>query len=78
MAFVLTVIFVVVPILEVAVIVWVADYIGGLETVAILIAVSMIGAVLAKREGIGVWRRFRAAISRGEIPFPLGRSPTAC
>ena len=65
---VLAVIFVVIPILEIAVIVLVADYIGGLETVALLIAVSMIGAVLAKREGIGVWRRFRAAISRGEIP----------
>ncbi|MBW3588149.1 MAG: FxsA family protein [Actinobacteria bacterium] len=68
MGTVLAVVFIVVPIVELAVIVAVADWIGGLETIALLLAVSLAGAVLAKREGLGVYRRFRSALGRGEIP----------
>ena len=64
----LAVVFIVVPMVELAVIVAVADWIGGLETIALLLAVSFVGAVLAKREGLGVYRRFRSALGRGEIP----------
>ena len=68
MGTVLAVVFIVVPIVELAVIVAVADWIGGLETIALLLAVSLAGAVLAKREGLGVYRRFRSALGRGEVP----------
>lgn len=68
MAPVLGFIFLVVPLVELAVIIEVGQRIGVLNTVAVLIGISIAGAVLAKREGVAVWTRFRAAIQRGEVP----------
>lgn len=65
---ILFVVFVVVPLVELAVIVEVAGAIGLLPTIALLILVSAVGAFLVKREGIGVMRRTQAAINRGEVP----------
>ena len=48
--------------------VWVAHQIGLLPMLALLFAVSFVGAVLAKRVGIEVWRRFRATLAAGDIP----------
>ncbi|MGH2770408.1 MAG: FxsA family protein [Actinomycetota bacterium] len=62
--------FLVVPFAELAVIVAVArpDRLGVLPTIGLLIAVSIAGSVLAKREGMEVWSRFRATLARGEVP----------
>ena len=60
--------FVVLPILEVASIVWVAHQVGIAVTIVLLFAVSFFGARLAKRMGLGVWRRFRAARAAGQLP----------
>lgn len=68
MFLVLFVVFVVVPLVELAVIITVAGAIGVFPTIALLILVSALGAFLVKREGIGVMRRTQAAINRGEIP----------
>jgi UPF0716 protein FxsA len=59
---------IVIPLLELAVIIEVADVIGGLPTIALLIGVSVVGAWLLKREGAATWRRLREARSRGEFP----------
>ncbi|MCA1694016.1 MAG: FxsA family protein [Actinobacteria bacterium] len=64
----LVVAFVVVPIAELAVIIWVGGEIGALNTIALLLAVSIAGAWLVKREGLGVIRRFRAQLDAGKIP----------
>jgi UPF0716 protein FxsA len=58
----------VVPIAELAVLITVAGEIGILETIGLLIVVSMVGAWLCKREGLGVFRRIQAALDRGELP----------
>lgn len=68
MPFILALLFVVVPILEIAVLIQVGQVIGVGPTIVLLIAMSIAGAVLAKREGLAVWTRFRAAVGRGEIP----------
>jgi UPF0716 protein FxsA len=60
--------FLVVPIAELAVIVAVAQQVGVIETIGILIVVSILGSVLAKRQGMEVWARFRTALARGDIP----------
>jgi UPF0716 protein FxsA len=65
---VLVLIFIVVPIIELAVIIQVGQALGVLPTIALLLAVSIAGAWLVKREGLGVWRRFRQQIDRGVIP----------
>jgi UPF0716 protein FxsA len=64
----LVVALIVIPLLELAVIIEVADVIGGLPTIGLLIGISVAGAWLLKREGAATWRRLREAQSRGEFP----------
>jgi len=68
MALLLFVIFIVAPLVELAVIVKVATVIGVLNTIGLLIVFTLAGAWLTKHEGVGVLRRVQAAIDRGEIP----------
>jgi UPF0716 protein FxsA len=60
--------FIVLPIVELAVIVQVAGSIGVGETILLLIVVSAVGAWLVKREGLGVLRRIRGSLDRGQVP----------
>ena len=60
--------FILVPIAELAVIVAVAQQIGLLWTLAMLFGFSIVGSVLAKQQGLEVWRRVHAALARGEMP----------
>lgn len=68
MALVLILVFLVAPLMELAVIVRVAGAIGVLDTVGLLVLVSVLGGLLAKREGLGVLRRIRATLGRGQVP----------
>src|SRR6188474_2794635 len=68
MVFVLALLFLVIPFAELAVIITVASHIGVVETIALLILVSVVGAWLCKREGVGVLRRIRDSLDRGELP----------
>ena len=56
--------FIAVPILELWVISTVADRIQLLPTLAILLAVSVVGAWVVKREGRAAWQRFRDALGQ--------------
>ena len=60
--------FLVVPFAELLLIIEVGSAIGTLPTVGLLVAVSLLGAVLVKREGVGVWRRARAQVRAGAMP----------
>lgn len=62
------VVLIILPLSEIASIVWVAHLLGVLPMLALLVAVSIVGAVLAKRAGLGAWRRFRATLAAGDIP----------
>ena len=62
------VLFLVVPIVELYVIVQVAGGIGVLETLGLLIVVSIVGAWLVKAQGIGLIRRVQAKLAAGELP----------
>jgi UPF0716 protein FxsA len=68
MALVLILVFLVAPLVELAVIVQVAGTVGVANTIGLLIAVSLLGAWLAKREGLGVLRRIQTALDRGQVP----------
>lgn len=68
MSLLLFVMFLVVPILELYVIVEVAGSLGVVPTLALLIAVSLFGTWLVWREGLGVVRRAREALGRGDLP----------
>ena len=60
--------FVVLPIVELAVIIKVGQVIGAWNTIGLLLLVSLGGAWLVKREGLGVYRRFRRQVEAGLVP----------
>lgn len=60
--------FLVVPFLELYVILQVGRAVGALNTIALLVLVSVAGAWLVKREGISVIRRIQDRISAGSVP----------
>ncbi len=64
----LALLFLVVPIAELAVIIQVGQWLGVADTLALLILISVVGAWLAKREGIGVWRRIQRQLDLGRMP----------
>jgi UPF0716 protein FxsA len=65
---VLVVLFLVLPIAELYILLQVAHGIGVLNTIGLLILVSMVGAWLCKREGLAVLRRIRTSLDRHELP----------
>ena len=65
---VLALLFLVVPIVELYVIIQVGGAIGALNTVGLLLVMSVLGGWLMKREGLGVMRRLQAQVAHGEIP----------
>lgn len=65
---VLLLLFLLIPMAELLVIIQVGQAVGALNTVALLVLVSAVGAWLVKREGIGVWRRFRRQVEAGVVP----------
>ena len=64
----LALLFLVVPFLELFVLIQVGSLIGALPTVAVLVVVSVVGAWLVKREGLGVLHRARQQMAAGRVP----------
>ena len=57
-----------VPLLELYVIIQVADGVGTGQTILLLIVVSVVGAWMVRRSGLGVLNQIRTRLSRGELP----------
>jgi UPF0716 protein FxsA len=64
----LVLLFIVVPIAELAVIIQVGQEIGLLWTVALLVADAILGSVLMRSQGRAAWRRFNDATGAGRVP----------
>ena len=64
----LVLLFIVVPIAELAVIIQVGQEIGVGPTVAILVADSILGSLLMRSQGRAAWRRFNVALQSGRPP----------
>jgi UPF0716 protein FxsA len=62
------VILVVAPVVELAVMAEVANVVGVGPTLALVVAVSLLGIWLVRRQGMGVWRRGRSALRGGGVP----------
>jgi len=65
---VLVVLFIGIPFAEIYVLLQVGHAIGVLNTLVLLVLVSIVGAWLAKREGLGVLRRMQQALNQGRVP----------
>jgi len=68
MPLLLVVAFIVVPLVELAVILQVGNLIGVWWTIALLLTVSVAGSWLIRREGTRTWTAFRDALGRGRPP----------
>ena len=65
---VLVLAFILVPIAELAVIITAGRSIGFLPTFILLVTFSLLGAWLARREGLSAWRRLQHALAKGRMP----------
>ncbi|CAA9485202.1 MAG: hypothetical protein AVDCRST_MAG65-1687 [uncultured Solirubrobacteraceae bacterium] len=68
MLLVLIALFIVVPLLELAVIIEIGREIGVGPTIAVLIADSVLGSLLMRAQGRAAWRRFTQATRGGRPP----------
>ena len=64
----LALLFLAVPFAELFVVLRVGRAVGPLNTVLALVVISVVGAVLVKREGVAVLRRAQARIASGGVP----------
>ena len=68
MLLLLVLLFIVVPIAELAVVIQVGQAIGVWWTIALLIADSILGAMLMRHQGRVAWRRLNEALQAGRVP----------
>ena len=64
----LLLLFVVVPLIELYLLLFVGSQIGFWPTVGIVLVTGALGAALAKREGLRVWDSYKDALSQGRLP----------
>lgn len=60
--------FILIPLVELFLLVWIADQTSLLATVALVIVTGVIGSILARRQGLQAWQRFRGATAEGRLP----------
>jgi UPF0716 protein FxsA len=64
----LVILFVIVPIAELALIIQVGEAIGVWWTIALLVGDSVLGSMLMRSQGRAAWRRFNQATTAGRVP----------
>lgn len=64
----LIVLFVLVPLAELAVIIKVGEVLGAVDTLGLLLLISVVGGLLVKHQGLGVLRRIREQLDLGRVP----------
>ncbi len=68
MLFRLILLFVVTPLVELAILVYLGTIIGALYTILIVVVTGLVGAFLARNQGLATLSRIRSSIERGVIP----------
>jgi len=68
MLFRLLVAFICVPLIELYLLLRLADATSPMTTFGIVIATGLIGSYLARREGLAAWKRFRESLAAGGMP----------
>jgi UPF0716 protein FxsA len=65
---VLLFVFVVMPLIELAVFILIGQAIGFLNAIAILLLISIGGVLIVRHQGIGIYRRVRLQLREGIVP----------
>jgi UPF0716 protein FxsA len=60
--------FLIVPIVELALLIQIGGWIGFWPTVGIIALTGLVGTYLARREGLAVWKRFNERLHAGGLP----------
>ena len=60
--------FLIMPVIELALLVQVDKLIGFWPTIGVIIATGLLGGYLARREGLSVWRRLNERLNTGGLP----------
>ena len=60
--------FILLPAVELALLVQVDKLIGFWPTIGLILATGLIGSLLARREGLSVWRRLNRRLAEGGLP----------
>lgn len=64
----LLLLFIVVPLAELALLIEIGKRVGTLPTVGLIVGTGILGAYLARRQGLGILRRMREETAAGRIP----------
>lgn len=64
----LSLLMIVVPLLELALLVQINKYVGLMATIAIVVVTGFLGASLARYQGRSAWRNIQAALQKGRMP----------
>jgi len=64
----LLLLFTVVPLVELALLFWIAERTDWLFTIGLVIFTGVVGAALARHEGLRTWRAVGQKLSQGELP----------
>ena len=65
---ILFLLFIVVPIIEIALLIQVSDVIGGFATIALVIITAIIGAKCVKQQGLGAYTNVQQQMAQGQLP----------
>ncbi len=68
MRFRLMLLFVVTPLVELAILIYLGTLIGALYTILIVAITGLLGAFLARKQGLATLSRIRSSIERGILP----------
>lgn len=60
--------FLITPVVELALLIQLGEYIGFWPTVGVIVLTGITGSYLAKREGLSIWKRFNERLKGGELP----------
>jgi UPF0716 protein FxsA len=64
----LILVFVLVPIVELALLIELGKHIGTVTTLGLIVITGVVGASLARRQGLGVWRQVQSEMASGHLP----------
>ncbi len=68
MLYKLFLLFLTVPLIEMALLIWIGRHLGVLNTIGIVVLTAALGAYMARREGLRVWRALGDELRGGTLP----------
>ncbi|MBQ4832709.1 FxsA family protein [Pseudoalteromonas sp. MMG010] len=64
----LFVLFIIIPIIEIALLIQVSEVIGGFATIALVILTAILGAKMVKQQGMGAMQNVQSQMAQGQMP----------